>query len=121
LRRVYGARLEPNPRMTHGSDVSGWTVGKHLVFTMGPAPGGTTVEAVAIFSNDLASAGFIASNEGLCSAAADSSPVHRPAATAPAPVATATLGSHVFRPRVGVRAPSGWRTTEDSSGSFRLA
>src|SRR4029077_1731475 len=66
LRRAYGKRLKANP---HNVDprtgaVFGWTVGKHLFFAMGPFPNPVRVNTVAVYSNDLASVGYIASNEG---------------------------------------------------------
>ena len=52
----------------------GYTVGKHMLFAMGPVANPSTVETVALFannrSNDLASAGFLASNDGPCKAGA---------------------------------------------------
>ena len=121
LKRVYGPRLKANPHMSHGKDVFGWLVGKHLMFTMGQDQ--RTVTTVAIYSNDTASAGFIASNDGPCQAAVDNSAVHRPAASAvPAgPALAQTLASRVFRPRVALRTPHGWRITADTRSTFDLA
>jgi protein kinase-like protein len=121
LERVYGSRLKANPHMSHGKDVFGWLVGKRLMFTM--TQDQSTVTTVALYSNDLAAAGFIASNDGPCQAAVDNSPVHRPAASAvpSGPAFVQTLSSRVFRPRVSLRTPHGWRIAADTRTTFDLA
>ena len=120
LRRVYGTQLKPSPNNTHNGQVAGWIVGKHLFFAMGNNL--TTVQAVAIYSNDLASASYLALNEGPCAAATVNTPVSRPTATPPArtPKLTHTLLSTSFTPRVAVRVPDGWTVRSDERRSFDI-
>jgi hypothetical protein len=101
--------------------VFGYTVGKHMLFIMGPVPAPTTVEAVAIYSNDLASAGYVAG--GPC--VPGTANVVAPFATAAAPVAVApaltrTLAATHFTPHLSVRTPAGWTVRSDSVGVFGL-
>jgi hypothetical protein len=125
LKRVYGKRLKPSPNNTSpdGKTVFGWIVGKHLFFAMGPLENPTVVQTVALYSNKLAEAGFIASNDGPCSAAADDSPVRRPATVpkAATPVLSTTLASDHFSPRARVRVPSGWTVRADSRRVFDIS
>jgi serine/threonine-protein kinase len=124
LRRAYGKRLKANP---HNVDprtgaVFGWTVGKHLFFAMGPFPNPVRVNTVAVYSNDLASVGYIASNDGPCAPAALNSPITRPARI-PEPVKPrlpTKLVSQSFRPRLTVHVPSGWHATSDTPRDYRI-
>jgi serine/threonine-protein kinase len=124
LRRVYGERLTANPHNTNPQTgaVYGWTVGKHLLFSMGPPPNTTLVQTVAIYSNKLTSAGYISANEGPCTPAALNSPITRPARIPQAvePVLPLKLKSAAFRPRLTVRVPRSWDVTSDTRRDFRI-
>jgi tRNA A-37 threonylcarbamoyl transferase component Bud32 len=124
LRRVYGKRLKPNPHNTdpHTGTVYGWTVGKHLDFSMGPNTNPVQVQTVAIHSNDLASAGYIASNDGPCAPATLNSPITRPTRIPETlePALPLKLVSRAFRPRLTVRVPRGWRATSDTPRDYRI-
>ena len=126
LKKTYGARLKPDPHMRHKSFVFAYTVGKHLLFTAGPVSNPTRVETVALFSNNrsnnLASAGFLASNDGPCKAGT-ANVVKRSAGSTPVVVATAltrTFASKRFTPRVSVRTPAGWTLATDAVREFSL-
>jgi serine/threonine protein kinase len=126
LKNVYGERLKPNPHMTHNGVVSGYIVGKHLSFTMGPIANPSTVETVALFannrSNDLASAGFLASNDGPCKAG-PANVVKRSTGSTPvvvAPALTRTFASKRFTPHVSVRAPAGWTLGTNTISQFSV-
>jgi serine/threonine-protein kinase len=131
LKKAYGDRLKPNPHMTHtdpkaGTIVFGWMLGKHLMFIMGPPPAAgpavkpTTVEAVALYDNDVSSAGYVAPSECVPGTA---NVVTRPR-VAPravtAPVLPLTLASKRFTPRLTVHAPAGWTSAADDAGVFRI-
>ena len=132
LRRVYGKRLKASPNATSpdGKFIYGWTVGKHIYFSMGPTPGvgapaqqPTRVETVALYSDKLPSIGYDASNAGPCTDAADSTPVVRPASV-PAPKKPslpATLVARRFVPKLSVRAPAGWRVRTDTTSDYAIA
>lgn len=132
LRRVYGKRLKASPNSTSpdGKWVFGWTVGKHLFFSMGPnadqlAPNDqpTRVETVALYSDGLPNVGYDASNAGPCTAAADSTPVFRPASlpAAKKPPLPATLLARTFVPHFSVRAPAGWSVRSDAASGYAIA
>jgi tRNA A-37 threonylcarbamoyl transferase component Bud32 len=131
LKKAYGDRLKPNPHMIapDKKTVWGWTLGKHLMFIMGPGPGqpangveqGSIVQTVALFDNDLQSAGYVAPSEcvpGIANA------VRRPAAAARAaagPVLARALVAKRFAPHVTVHMPAGWTRRADSPRVFRVA
>ena len=130
LKKAYGPRLKPNPHMVgQGKDkglVFGWTVGKHMLFSMGPVANPNVVETVGMYannrSNDLASAGFLASNDGPCKAGAPNV-VKRTAGSTPvvvAPSLTETFTSKRFTPHVSVRAPAGWTLGTDAVTQFSV-
>jgi len=116
LKRVYGTSLKASPHNTHGSDVWGWTVGKHLFFGMSPTT--DVVGAVAIYSDQLQNAGFNATNAGPCSRAAVSTPVARPATIPPVahPRLPVTFVLRGTPPRLTVRLPAGWTRRTDRAG-----
>jgi serine/threonine-protein kinase len=125
LRRVYGKRLRNSPNNTSpdGKHVFGWLVGKHLFFGMGgPSPDNPTfVETVAIYSNVLPEAGYLASNDGPCAPAAVNTAVKRPTATpSRAPQLSTTLVSRRFAPRITIRAPKGWSIRNDAARALDL-
>ena len=124
LRRVYGVRLRNSPNNTSpdGKLVHGWIVGKHLFFAMGPIDNPTIVQTVAVYSNPLPEAGYIASNDGPCAPAALNTPVRRPAVIPKpqGPALTTRLVSRRFLPRMSVRAPKGWRIRTDSPRALDL-
>jgi tRNA A-37 threonylcarbamoyl transferase component Bud32 len=130
LKKAYGEQLKPNPHMLgQGKDkgrVFGYIVGKHMLFTMGPNANADTVQTVALYANDhsntLASAGFLASNDGPCKAGT-ANVVRRSAASTPvvaAPVLTRTFVAKRFTPRLSVRTPAGWTLGSDSASVFSL-
>ena len=130
LKKVYGKQLKPNPHMEgQGKDkgrVYGYVVGKHMLFTMGPNANPDTVQTVALYANDhsntVASAGFLASNDGPCTAGT-ANVVKRSAASTPvvaAPVLTRTFATKRFAPRLSVRTPAGWTLGSDSASVFSL-
>jgi predicted Ser/Thr protein kinase len=130
LKKVYGPRLKSDPHMVgQGKDkglVFGYTVGKHLFFAMGPVANPSTVETVALFannrSNDLASAGFLASNDGPCKAG-PANVVQRTAGSTRvvvAPALTQAFASKRFAPHVSVRAPAGWTLGTDTLSRFTV-
>ena len=126
LKKVYGTRLKPNPHMEHKGVVFAYTVGKHMVFTVGPTSNPTRVDTVALFSNNrannLASAGFLASNDGPCTVGT-ANVVTRSAGSAPvvaAPVLAQTFVAKRFTPRLSVRTPAGWTLGTDTVGEFSL-
>ena len=125
LKKAYGTRLKPSPNNTHNGVVFGYTVGKHLFFAMGPGTTPKVVEAVALYSNPLASASFNALNEAPCARGTETLAVSRPAATGPVaatqPSAMKTISSHGFRPRLRVRTPSDWHVAADNARAFSLA
>src|SRR5262249_19594303 len=122
LRRVYGKRLKASPNNRHGNLVFGWIVGKHLFFAMGPLERPTVVQSVAIYANELSDAGYIASNEGPCATAVDSSPIARPAVIPQSsdPSLPQRLVSRAFRPRLTIRAPQSWRVASDTALEYRV-
>jgi hypothetical protein len=89
---------------------------------MGPFEHPTQVQAVAIHSNPLGNAGYIALNDGPCSPAADSSPITRPAAIPQSaePALPERLVSRSFRPRLTIAVPEGWRRVSDTAGEYRI-
>ena len=128
LKKAYGDRLKPNPHMVSPKNkavVYGWTLGKHLMFVMGPVPAQaetppTTVETVVLYDNDLASAGYVAPSECVPGTA---NVVARPAAApqaATAPVLPQTLAAKRFTPRLTVQVPNGWKRRADTAGEFRV-
>ncbi len=130
LRKAYGEQLKPNPHMLgQGKDkgrVFGYIVGKHMLFTMGPNANSNTVQTVALYANDhsntLASAGFLASNDGPCKAGT-ANVVKRSATSTPvvaAPALTRTFAAKRFTPRLSVRTPAGWTLGSDSARVFSL-
>jgi len=125
LRKAYGKRLKASPNNTHDGVVSGYTVGKHLFFAMGPGPTPKIVEAVALYSNKLSEASFNALNEGPCANGTETLAVARPTTktpTAPAtPALTRTVTARRFTPRVTVRIPRGWSVRTDSGHTFSIA
>jgi len=124
LRRAYGKRLRNSPPNTHKGTVYGWTVGKHLFFAMEFVAKGmpNQVRSVAIYSNDLASAGYNASNDGPCGAALNTAPVTRPVVIhkVATPVLGATLTARRFRPYLTVHAPRSWHVRSDTRREFTL-
>jgi tRNA A-37 threonylcarbamoyl transferase component Bud32 len=124
LRRVYGKRLKNSPNSTHNGVVYGWTVGKRLFFAMEFVPKGTPnqVRSVAIYSNDLGSAGYNASNDGPCGLALNTVPVQRPAVIPVVPTLAlgATLIARHFWPRLTVHTPRSWRVRIDTRREFTL-
>ncbi len=130
LKKVYGRRLKNNPHMLgQGKDkghVFGYIVGKHILFTMGPQANPNTVETVALYSNnrsnELGSAGFLASNDGPCKAGV-ANVVERTGGSTPAvvtPALTQTFASTRFTPHVSLRAPAGWTLGTDAAGRFSV-
>jgi serine/threonine protein kinase len=120
LKKAYGNRLKPNPHMTHNGVVSGYTLGRRMMFIVGPLPIPNTVEAVALFSNDLASAGYVAG--GPC-VPGTANVVTRSVAVAPAaaaPALTRTVAARRFTPRLSVRTPAGWTRAADGKGVFSV-
>jgi tRNA A-37 threonylcarbamoyl transferase component Bud32 len=128
LKKAYGDRLKPNPHMTDPKNktiVYGWMLGKHLLFIMGPVPAGgatrpTTVETVALYENDLTSAGYVAPSECVPGTA---NVVTRPAFTprsAAGPTLPQTLAAKRFTPRLSVRTPAGWTRAADQADVFRV-
>jgi tRNA A-37 threonylcarbamoyl transferase component Bud32 len=129
LKKAYGSRLKPNPHMVdpqNKATVYGWTLGKHLLFIMGPAAStnaavkASTVEAVALYGNDLASAGYVAPSECVPGTA---NVVTRPAVATQAaagPALTRTLTAKRFTPRLTLRVPPGWTSSADTIGVFRV-
>jgi serine/threonine-protein kinase len=127
LKKAYGDRLKPNPHMVDPNDhtaVYGWTLGKHMLFIMGPVPASaarpTTVETVAIFDNDLSTAGYVAPSECVPGTA---NVVARPAVAPHAvtgPALTQKLAAKRFTPRLTVHTPPGWTRAGDSADSFRV-
>ena len=132
LRRVYGKRLKASPNATSpdGKFIYGWTVGKHIYFSMGPTPGvgapaqqPTRIETIALYSDKLPSIGYDASNAGPCTDAADSTPVIQQASV-PAPKKPslpATLVARNFVPKLSVHAHAGWRVRTDSTSDYAIA
>ena len=119
LKRAYGKRLKLVPN-NHGY---GYTVGKHLFFAIGTPPHPRFVSSVAVYSNELTNAGVIALDEGPCTgpASASATPTTTPAAQPSVkPKLTQTFISQRFRPRVTVRAPSGWSVGFDNGHAFGL-
>src|SRR5262249_40503517 len=119
---------KPNPHMVSPKNkavVYGWTVGKHLMFIMGPVPAHaetqpTTVETVVLYGNDLTSAGYVAPSECVPGTA---NVVARPAVVPRAvagPKLPQTLAALRFTPRLSVRTPARWRRTVDAAGVFRV-
>jgi len=131
LEKAYGARLKPNPHMTHrdpkaGTIVYGWMLGKHLMFIMGPAPASnaavrpTTVETVALYDNDTASAGYVAPSECVPGTA---NVVARPAVpprAAAGPALPQAVAAKRFTPRLSVHTPAGWTQAVDDGAAFRI-
>jgi hypothetical protein len=120
LKKAYGKRLKASPNNTHDGVVSGWTVGKHLFFAMGPrVPDVGTVETIGVHSDELDRIGFDASNDGPCRPG-PANVVARPAAPTKTAAPTAALGSHAFRPRISLRLPAGWHVRTDTSRDLLL-
>jgi predicted Ser/Thr protein kinase len=129
LKKAYGDRLKPNPHMVDPKNkavVSGWMLGKHMLFIMGPvtstndAERASIVETVALYGNDLTSAGYVAPSECVPGTA---NVVARPAVAPRAvagPALPQTLGSKRFTPRLSVRAPAGWTRAVDAADAFRV-
>ena len=119
LKRAYGKRLKLVPN-NHGY---GYRVGKHLFFAIGTPPHPRFVSSVAVYSNELNNASVIALGEGPCTGPAPgtatppTSPTAQPSVR---PKLAQTLSSKRFRPRVTVRAPSGWTVTIDNGHAFVL-
>ncbi|MEP6813264.1 MAG: serine/threonine-protein kinase [Actinomycetota bacterium] len=122
LQKAYGTRLKVNPHMQHNGVVFAYTVGRHMLFTMGPASNPTRVETVALYSNALAPAGYNASNDAPCVAgkANVAAPSVKSAPIAAAPTLAQTFSAKRFAPRLSVRAPTGWTLTSDSTSVFAL-
>jgi serine/threonine protein kinase len=120
LKQAYGRRLKPNPHMSHKNVVFGYILGKHLMFILGPPPVPTTVEAVALFSNDLASAGYVAGGPCVPGTPNVATPGAVAAPVAAAPALSLTFAARRFTPHLSVRAPSGWSLGTDSSTVFSL-
>jgi hypothetical protein len=104
--------------------VYGWMLGKHLLFIMGPVPSAsakpTTVETVALYGNDLTSAGYVAPSECVPGTA---NVVARPAfalRAAAGPTLPRRLAAKRFTPRLSVRTPAGWTRTADDAGVFSV-
>jgi tRNA A-37 threonylcarbamoyl transferase component Bud32 len=131
LKKAYGERLKPNPHMTHKESktktiVYGWMLGKHLMFIMGPVASSkdvaqaTVVETVALYDNDLASAGYVAPSECVPGTA---NVVARPP-VAPRAAAAVALPQRLvatrFVPRLSLRTPHGWTRVADRAGVFRI-
>ena len=119
LKHAYGKRLKLVPN-NHGY---GYTVGKHLFFAIGSPPHPRFVQSVGVYSNSRNHAGTIALGEGPCTGPAPGTvpPTTTPAAQASAPPKlTQTFSSKRFRPRVTVRAPSGWTVHIDNGHAFAL-
>ena len=124
LKSAYGKRLKPSPNSTHNGVVSAYTVGKHLLFAMGPGTTPKQVETVALFSNALSSAGFNALNDGPCAvgtAAVAAPQTTTGRATSAPPALTQTFVSRHFEPRLTIRAPAGWSVHFDNGHAFALA
>jgi serine/threonine-protein kinase len=128
LKKAYGDRLKPNPHMIDPKNkaiVYGWMLGKHLLFIMGPVPAGgsarpTTVETVALYENDLTSAGYVAPSECVPGTA---NVVARPAVkprVAAGPTLPETLAAKRFAPQLSVRTPAGWTRAADEGDVFRV-
>src|SRR5581483_9212619 len=129
LKKAYGDRLKPNPHMLNPQDhsiVYGWTLGKHLMFIMGPVPGApggkqaSVVETVALFGNDLATAGYVAPAECVPGTA---NVVARPAVAPRAvsgPALPQTVAATRFTPRLTLRTPARWTRTADGAAAFRV-
>jgi len=120
--------LKPNPHMVSPKNktvVYGWTLGKHLMFIMGPVPAKaeiapTTVETVVLYDNDLSSAGYVAPSECVPGTA---NVVTRPAVApraAAGGVLPQTLASKQFTPRLTLGTPAGWRRIADDAAVFRI-
>ena len=122
LKRVYGKRLRANPHATHEGVVTGWLVGKHLYFDTVPNNAPKIVNTVAIYSNDLASAGFNAANESGCAPAIATTAVKRPAhvPVVVEPALPVTLISRSFKPQLRVRVPTSWTLKSDTATGFTL-
>jgi tRNA A-37 threonylcarbamoyl transferase component Bud32 len=116
LKRAYGDRLVPAPGNTHDGIVDGYSVGRRLFFAMAPPQKPTFVQSVAVFSNALHTAGYLALGDGPCTGAvaqAPPRPAALPAVPLPPPL-THTLASTAFTPRLAVRAPAGWKVGADT-------
>ena len=122
LKKVYGKRLRANPHATHKGIVTGWLVGKHLYFYTVPNDAPKIVNTVAIYSNDLASAGFNAANESACAPAVVTTAVKRPAhvPVVVEPALPATFISRSFKPQLRVRVPTSWTLKSDTATGFTL-
>jgi serine/threonine-protein kinase len=119
LKHAYGKRLRLVPN-NHGY---GYTVGRHLFFAIGTPPTPRFVSAVALYSNPLRVAGTNALNEGPCTGVAPGgirtvAPTTTGSSAAPL---TQTFTARKFRPRITIRAPSGWRVSIDNGHAFALA
>lgn len=119
LKHAYGTRLKLVPN-NHGY---GYTVGKRLFFAIGSPPRPRFVSAVALYANLLSTAGFNAISEGPCTGVAPggiTTPATTTTGTAPAPL-TQRFTAQKFRPRITIRAPTGWRVSIDNGHAFALA
>ena len=122
LKKVYGKRLRANPHATHNGVVTGWLVGKHLYFYTVPNDAPKIVNTVAIYSNDLASAGFNAANESACAPAVVTTAVKRPAhvPVVVEPALPVTFISRSFKPQLRVRVPTSWTLKSDTATGYTL-
>ena len=120
LKRAYGKRLKLVPN-NHGY---GYTVGKHLFFAIGSPPHPRFVQSVAVYSNEPQQRGRHRTRRRSVHRTGSRRRRHpptTPAAQASAPPKlTQTFTSQRFRPRVTVRAPSGWSVTIDNGHAFGL-
>ena len=120
LKRVYGARLKPNPASVHNGVASAWTVGKHLSFVSGAPRAPTIVNSVSLFSDSPAYINFTASNEAPCGPAAVTTPVVRPANYTKPKSSLVEVSSTHFVPRISTQAPKGWKVLSDTTRELRL-
>jgi tRNA A-37 threonylcarbamoyl transferase component Bud32 len=118
LMKAYGKRLKPVANIhTPSGQPLGFTLGKHLLFVLGPGGQRKVVESIALFSDPLTTAGYNTSNEGPCSAGAATLAVARPASldatSRLAATPTGVIASRRFSPHLMLRVPAGWTALDE--------